>query len=309
MVMRQGLLWLSEQKRVFNFVRSNGLAKQFASRFVAGESIAEGVDAVVALTGRRIRATLDLLGESVTQASEAEAAAEQYVRMVDLMAERGVEVNVSVKLTQMGFDLDEALCRRNVLRIVERAAAHGGFVRLDMESSAYTQRTLDFFATHVFPNHGAHCGVVIQSCLRRSDLDVKRLIDMKARVRLCKGAYLEPADVAYPNKADVDAAYLRLMERLLEQGNFPGIATHDEQMIAHARKFAQRQGIPSDRYEFQMLYGVRRDLQEQLVRDGYRVRVYVPYGEDWYPYMMRRMAERPANLLFVLGGVLRERRR
>ena len=306
-MMRQGLLWLSEQKKVFNFVRRNGVARQFASRFVAGESIGDAVSAAEALAKKGIASSLDLLGESVTQGAEAEAAADQYVQMVDEMAARdGLEVNVSVKLTQMGFDIDEELCRRNILRIVERAAAHRGFVRLDMESSAYTQRTLDFFAKHIHPNHGAHCGVVIQSCLRRSDEDIERLIAMKARVRLCKGAYLEPADVAYPEKADVDDAFRRLMERLLERGTYPGIATHDEAMIGHARKFVQRQGIAPERYEFQMLFGVRRDLQETLRDGGHHMRVYIPFGTQWYPYLMRRLAERPANIAFILGNIVKE---
>jgi proline dehydrogenase len=306
-MMRQGLLWLSEQKKVFNFVRSNGVARQFASRFVAGETITDAVDAAETLAKKRITATLDLLGESVTQGSDAEAAAEQYVQMVDEMAARGgLEVNVSVKLTQMGFEVDEELCRRNVVRIVERAAAHQGFVRLDMESSAYTQRTLDFFAKHIHPNHGAHCGVVIQSALRRSDEDVERLIAMQARVRLCKGAYLEPSAVAYPEKQDVDQAFIRLMERLLERGNYPGLATHDEAMLTHARKFVQRQGIAPERYEFQMLYGVRRDLQEQLRGSGHRMRVYIPFGTQWYPYLMRRLAERPANIAMILGNIVKE---
>ena len=306
-MMRQGLLWLSEQKKVFNFVRRNGVARRFASRFVAGESITDAVDAAVSLAKKDITSSLDLLGESVTQGAEAEAAAEQYVQMVDEMAARdGLEVNVSVKLTQMGFDIDEELCRCNIVRIIERAAAHQGFVRLDMESSAYTQRTLDFFARHIHPNHGAHCGVVIQSALRRSDDDIERLIAMRARVRLCKGAYLEPATVAYPEKHDVDEAYRRLMERLLDRGNYPGLATHDEAMLTHARKYVQRQGIEPGRYEFQMLYGVRRDLQEQLRGAGHRMRVYIPFGTQWYPYLMRRLAERPANIAFILGNMVKE---
>jgi proline dehydrogenase len=193
-----------------------------------------------------------------------------------------------------------------VVRIVERAAAHQGFVRLDMESSAYTQRTLDFFAQHIHPNHGAHCGVVIQSALRRSDEDIERLIAMQARVRLCKGAYLEPPAVAYPEKREVDQAFIRQMERLLERGNYPGLATHDEAMITHARKFVQRQGIAPGRYEYQMLYGVRRDLQEQLRGAGHHMRVYIPFGTQWYPYLMRRLAERPANIAMILGNIVKE---
>ena len=306
-MMRQGLLWLSEQKNVFNFVRRNGVARQFASRFVAGESVGDAVSAAEALSRKGITASLDLLGESITQPAEAEAAADLYVRMVDEMGARGgLEVNVSLKLTQMGFDIDEELCRRNVVRIVERAAAHRGFVRLDMEGSAYTQRTLDFFARHIHPNHGGNCGVVIQSCLRRSDADIERLVAMRARVRLCKGAYLEPAAVAFPDKADVDRSYLSLMERLMTSGTYPGLATHDEKIITRARAFARAQGIGPERYEFQMLYGVRRDLQQRLRADGYNMRVYIPFGTQWYPYLMRRLAERPANVAFILGGVLRE---
>lgn len=305
-MLRNGLLWLSEQQQIFNFVRRNALARQFASRFVAGETIAEAVAAATALEAKGITASLDLLGESVTQPSEAEAACGQYVQMVDEMAAAHDQVNVSVKLTQMGLDIDEDLCARNMTRILERAEQHDGFVRLDMESSAYTQRTLDFFANRLFPRFGKHCGVVIQSCLRRSEMDIQRLIDMKARVRLCKGAYLEPADVAYPAKSDVDKAYVRLAERLLEHGNYPGMATHDESIIGHIRKFTQRNGIPADRFEFQMLYGVRRDLQEQLVQGGHRMRVYIPFGTQWYPYLMRRLAERPANIAFILGNIVKE---
>ena len=305
-MMRNALLWLSEQQQIFNFVRRNGLAKQFASRFVAGETIPEAVAAATALEAKGITASLDLLGESVTQASEAEAACAQYVQMVDEMAAAHDQVNVSVKLTQMGLDIDEDLCLRNMTKILERAEQHDGFVRLDMESSAYTQRTLDFFSQRLFPRFGKHCGVVIQSCLRRSDADIQRLIDMKARVRLCKGAYLEPADVAYPAKSDVDKAYVRLVEKLLEYGNYPGVATHDEAILGHVRKFVQRNGIAPERFEFQMLYGVRRDLQEQLVQSGCRMRVYIPFGTQWYPYLMRRLAERPANIAFILGNIVKE---
>jgi proline dehydrogenase len=304
--MRQGLLWLSERQGVFNFVRRNGLARRFASRFVAGESIDQGVEAARELSRRGITASLDLLGESVSAEAEAVAARDQYLRMLDRMAASGAEVNVSVKLTQMGLDIAEELCVANMIAILEKAASLHGFVRLDMESSAYTQRTLDFFRTRLFERFGAHCGVVIQSMLRRSEQDIEDLIAMKARVRLCKGAYLEPPAVAFPDKADVDRSYLRLMERLLAAGNYPGLATHDEAIIAHAREFVRREGIGSDRFEFQMLYGVRRDLQESLRRAGFRLRVYIPFGTQWYPYLMRRLAERPANIAFFLGNIVRE---
>ena len=306
MIMRQSLLWLSERQGVFNFVRRNGLARRFASRFVAGESIEQGVGAARELSRRGITASLDLLGESVTAETEAAAARDQYLRMLDQMAASGAEVNVSVKLTQMGLDISEALCVANMTAILEKAASLHGFVRLDMESSDYTQRTLDFFRRRLFDRFGAHCGVVIQSMLRRSEQDIEDLIGMKARVRLCKGAYLEPPAVAFPEKADVDKNYIRLMERLLLAGNYPGLATHDEAIIAHARDFVRRHEIATDRFEFQMLYGVRRDLQEQLRAAGYRLRVYIPFGTQWYPYLMRRLAERPANIAFFLGNIVRE---
>jgi proline dehydrogenase len=191
-------------------------------------------------------------------------------------------------------------------RILDKARELHGFVRLDMESSEYTQRTLDFFSHRLFGTYGHHCGVVIQSALRRSEQDIDNLVAMKARVRLCKGAYLEPPAVAFPDKADVDRSYVRLMERLLEHGNYPGIATHDEAIISHARQFVRRQNIGVERFEFQMLYGVRRDLQARLRQTGYNMRVYIPFGTQWYPYLMRRLAERPANIAFILGNLVKE---
>jgi proline dehydrogenase len=306
--MRQGLLWLSERQGIFNFVRRNGLARRAASRFVAGESIDSGVEAARELSRRGITASLDLLGESVTVEAEATAARDQYLRMLERMAASGTEVNVSVKLTQMGLDIDQGLAEANMTAILEKAVALDGFVRLDMEGSDYTQRTLDFYRHRLYDRFGRHCGVVIQSMLRRSEQDIEDLIALKARVRLCKGAYLEPPEIAFPDKADVDRNYLRLMERLLAAGRYPALATHDEAMIAHARDFAGRHGIASDQFEFQMLYGVRRDLQEALRQAGYRVRVYIPFGTQWYPYLMRRLAERPANIAFMLGNLMKESR-
>jgi proline dehydrogenase len=305
-LMRQGLLWLSGRQGIFNFVRRNRLARKFASRFVAGETVESGVEAARALSEKGITASLDLLGESVTREEEAVAARDQYLQMLERMAATGVEVNVSVKLTQMGFDIREELCLANMTAILDRARALGGFVRLDMEGSAYTERTLDFFRRHLFPSYGAHCGVVIQAMLRRSEADVERLVAMQARVRLCKGAYLEAADVAFPDKAEVDRNYVRLMERLLRAGNYPGIATHDEKILAHARSLVAREKIGDDRFEFQMLFGVRRDLQERFRAAGHRLRVYIPFGTQWYPYLMRRLAERPANIAFFLGNMIRE---
>ena len=306
MIMRQSLLWLSERRGIFNFVRRNGLARKFASRFVAGETIETGVQAAEELARRQITPSLDLLGESVTAEAEAVAARDLYLQMLDRMAATGVEVNVSVKLTQMGFDIDESLCQANMVRILDKAKALGGFVRLDMEGSPYTQRTLDFFRHRLFDAYGGHCGVVIQSMLRRSERDVEDLVAMRARVRLCKGAYLEPPSVAFPDKADVDRSYVTLMERLLSAGNYPGLATHDEAIIGKARTFVGRERIPNDRFEFQMLYGVRRDLQARLRSAGHNMRVYVPFGTQWYPYLMRRLAERPANIAFLLGNVVKE---
>jgi len=304
--MRQGLLWLSERQGIFNFVRRNGMARKFASRFVAGETIESGVQGAVDLAAKGITSSLDLLGESVTLESEAVAARDQYLQMLDRMATARVEVNVSVKLTQMGLDIGEELCADNMLRILDKAKALGGFVRLDMEGSDYTQRTLDFFRNRLFERYGAHCGVVIQSMLRRSERDIEDMIALRARVRLCKGAYLEPPSVAFPDKADVDRNYVKLMQRLLAAGNYPGLATHHEAIIGQAREFAGRERIGTDRYEFQMLYGVRRDLQTRLRRAGHHVRVYIPFGTQWYPYLMRRLAERPANIAFVLGNMLKE---
>ncbi|HEY8104912.1 MAG TPA: proline dehydrogenase family protein [Gemmatimonadales bacterium] len=304
--MRQGLLWLSEQRRIFNLVRRNGLARKFASRFVAGETIDTAVAAAAELASRGISSSLDVLGESVREEREAVAARDLYLEMLDHMAANGVEVNVSVKLTQMGLDIDEDLCAANLTRILEKAKAVGGFVRLDMEGSDYTQRTLDFFKARLFERFGAHCGVVIQAMLRRSAADIMDLTALRARVRLCKGAYLEPPTLAFPAKADVDRNYVVLMERLLAEGNYPGLATHDEAILRHAVTFVQQNRIGADRFEFQMLYGIRRDLQDRLRRAGHRMRVYIPFGTQWYPYLMRRLAERPANIAFILGNVVKE---
>jgi proline dehydrogenase len=305
-MMRTGLLWLSERQQVFSFMRRNALARKFAHRFVAGEEVETAIQAALDLNKRGITATLDLLGESINDARHAEQARDTYVRMLDQIAAGRADSNVSVKLTQMGLDISEDLCFANMKAILDKAKAQGNFVRLDMESSEYTQRTLDFFYHRLYPVYGNHVGVVIQSCLRRSEADVDQLIERQVRVRLCKGAYLEPPAVAFPDKADVDRNYVVLMERLMERGNYPGLATHDAAIIARAREFAKGRGIEPARYEFQMLYGVRRDLQDQLRRSGYNMRVYVPFGTQWYPYLMRRLAERPANIAFILGNVVRE---
>jgi proline dehydrogenase len=305
-MLRNALLYLSNQQGIFNFVRHNGVAKSFASRFVAGESVTTAIGAVRALNAKGITASLDLLGESTTNEREAYAAQREYLELLDLIAREKLNANVSVKLTAMGMDISDALCVKVTREILERAKRYGTFVRLDMESSAYTQKTLDLFEQQFYGDFKANVGIVLQSYLYRTEADVKRAIELGARVRICKGAYKEPAEVAYPEKADVDKNYVTAMHHLMEHGNYPGLATHDEVIIAEAKRFAKEKGIASDRYEFQMLYGVRRDLQEGLVRDGYRVRCYVPFGTQWYPYLMRRLAERPANVAFMTGNVVKE---
>lgn len=303
---RSTLLYLSNQPRVFRFVRNNRLAKSFARRFVAGERLDEAVNAVRALNAKGISASLDLLGESVHNEQEARAARDEYLAILDRINSEGLDCNVSVKLTAMGLDISEELCVSIMRDILERAQRYGTFVRVDMESSAYTERTLRLFEDRLYPGFKQHVGIVLQSYLYRTFADIERAVALKCRVRLCKGAYKEPAAVAYPDKKDVDANYVKCIHTLLEQGTYPAIATHDPALVAEVRRFVAERGIANDRFEFQMLYGVRRDLQEQLVRDGFRMRVYVPFGTQWYPYLMRRLAERPANVAFITGNVVRE---
>jgi proline dehydrogenase len=305
-MLRRTLLYLSEQPQVFKFVRRNGLARRFAKRFVAGETIDEAVGAVAGLNAKGITASLDLLGESVHNEAEARAAGREYLAILDRIHQRKLKANVSVKLTAMGLDVSEELCISIMQEILERARDYGSFVRLDMESSKYTQQTLHLFEHRLFPNYRENVGIVLQSYLYRTMEDVAYANQLRARVRICKGAYQEPASVAYPDKSDVDASYVRAMHALMEHGNYPGLATHDEAIIREAKRFAKERGIGPERFEFQMLYGVRRDLQERLVREGYNIRVYVPFGTQWYPYLMRRLAERPANVAFMTGNILKE---
>jgi proline dehydrogenase len=279
------------------------------ARFVAGETLKAALPALERLEAAGLRTTVDVLGEAVTSVDAARKAADEYLVTLSALAARGLDRNVSVKLSQMGLGLDDATCRENVERILQRAAEHGAFVRIDMEDHTTTDATLALWRELRPINAGrGDSGVVVQAALRRTPNDVEELIREGARVRLCKGAYVEPAAVAFPDKADVDAAYGTLMERLLVEGNFPAIATHDERLIARAVAFVREREITRDAFEFQMLYGVRRDLQERLVKAGFGVRVYVPFGTDWYPYFMRRLAERPANVAFVMRSVLREGR-
>jgi proline dehydrogenase len=305
-MIRTGLLWLSEQPRIFRFVRSNGLARRFASRFVAGETVEDAVGASRRLNAAGVSASLDLLGEAVRSRAEARAARDTYLETLERIPAVGADANVSLKLTQMGLDIDEALCLANVRAIIAKAKSLDSFVRIDMEQSTYVDRTLRLFRQALHPEFGDAVGVVLQSYLRRTARDVEDMIALGARVRLCKGAYKEPGDVAFPAKRDVDRNYVRCMDRLLDGGNYPGIATHDVKIIAHAREFTRQKGIPPGRFEFQLLYGVRRDLQHRLRREGYNVRVYVPFGDHWYPYLLRRLAERPANIAFLLGSMVKE---
>jgi proline dehydrogenase len=305
-MLRSALLYLSNQQQIFKFVRHNRLAKSFANRFVAGETLDSALAAVSRLNARGITASLDLLGESVHNEAEARAAGQAYITMLDRIDGQKADANVSVKLTAMGLDISEDLCVSIMHKILQRARDCGSFVRIDMESSEYTQRTLDLFEQRLYPAYRENVGIVLQSYLYRTFADVERANLLKARVRLCKGAYMEPETVAYPEKKDVDANYVRSMHELMLKGNYPGIATHDEAIIREAKRFARANDIVSDRYEFQMLYGVRRDLQDQLVREGYRMRVYVPFGTQWYPYLMRRLAERPANVAFLTGNMFKE---
>jgi proline dehydrogenase len=305
-MLRGALLYLSGQKQIFKFVRNNRVAKSFANRFVAGETLDTALAAVARLNSRGITASLDLLGESVHNEAEARAAGQAYITMLDRIHERKADANVSVKLTAMGLDISEELCVAIMHKILQRARDYGSFVRIDMESSEYTQRTLDLFEQRLYPAYRENVGIVLQSYLYRTFADVQRANLLKARVRICKGAYMEPETVAYPDKKDVDANYVKCMHELMLKGNYPGIATHDEAIIRDAKAFAKANDIASSRYEFQMLYGVRRDLQDRLVREGHRMRVYVPFGTQWYPYLMRRLAERPANVAFLTGNVFRE---
>ena len=276
----------------------------FARRFIAGESIDEAIAAARAVETRGALQTLDYLGESVGSLAAADAATREYMRIIDAVVAAGIGRNLSLKLTQLGLDVDRASAVDNLRKIFDRA--EGFFIRIDMESSAYTDVTLDIFET--LWNHGYRSmGVVLQSELHRSEQDARRIIGLGARIRLVKGAYREPKSIAHQKKADVDAAYVRLMKLLLSEGNYPAIATHDPEMIAVAKKYAAEHRIGADRFEFQMLYGIRRDLQSALVAEGYRVRVYIPFGREWFPYFMRRLGERPANVAFVLRSILRDR--
>lgn len=278
----------------------------FARRFIAGESIEEAIAAVGGLQQQGLHLTLDYLGESVSSAAAAAAAAADYVKIINAIVTSGIERNISLKLTQLGLDVDRATAVDNMRRILEPADANGFFVRIDMENSPYTEATIEILET-LWRHEHRQIGTVIQSYMKRSEADIRRLNALGTRVRLVKGAYKEPKEVAYQKKSEVDAAFVELMRLLLDHGTFPAIATHDVAMIDATKAYARSKNYPNDRFEFQMLYGIRRDLQAALVKEGYKVRVYVPFGKQWYPYFMRRLGERPANVAFVLRGILSDR--
>jgi proline dehydrogenase len=281
--------------------------RSFARRFIAGETIEEAIEAARRIEASGLTHTLDLLGESVRTMAEADLATRAYLATIDRIVGAGIGRNLSLKLTQLGLTIDRATCVDNLRRILDAAGAHEFFIRVDMEDSPYTIVTLEIFET-MWQQGYRNVGIVLQACLRRSGADAARLNELGARVRLVKGAYLEPAAVAHQRKADVDAAFVEITRLLLERGTYPAFATHDPDMIAATRACATSRGIPANRYEFQMLYGIRRDLQAQLRDAGHRVRVYVPFGREWFPYFMRRLGERPANVGFVIRGLLQEKR-
>jgi proline dehydrogenase len=296
--MRSFLLYLSESKRLAPFIMRNGVSRRVARRFVAGESLDDAIEAARRVNAAGQSASLDLLGENVTDEAGARRVAEGYLATFDRIAREKLDANVSLKLTQLGLDLGEDLCAGLVEKIVAHATSAGNFVRIDMEGSAYTQRTVEI--TKRVRAKYAGTGTVMQSYLYRAEKDIESLLQVGCRMRLCKGAYSEPPEVAFPKKADVDANYVKLMKILLASGIYHGIATHDPAMIQATKDFVREQNIGRDKFEFQMLYGIRTDLQKQLAREGYRLRIYIPYGTDWFPYFMRRLAERPANLMFFL---------
>ncbi len=301
MITRAVLLYLSRQFWLKDkFAYFPGF-RQMTRRFIAGENIRDAIEAIRELNHSGITATFDHLGESTTSREEAVADVEEYLRVLALIDETGVQSNVSIKLTQLGLDIDEEFCFQNTRRLVGEAKRRGNFVRIDMEDSSRTEVTLRIF-TRLFREFGT-VGIVLQSYLRRTGEDLGEVLALGARVRLCKGAYQESAEVAFEEKREVDDNYLRLTKRLLTSGIYHGLATHDERIIEATQAFVAEKGIARDSFEFQMLYGIRRDLQQRLVREGYRVRVYVPYGRFWYPYFMRRLAERPANLWFVMRNL------
>lgn len=303
-MLRSLLLYLSELEAPKKFLTQSSLGRKLARRFIAGEELADALGAIRQLNNQGFEVTLDYLGESVRDVSAAEEACQAYLTILDRLSAEGLRSHVSVKLTQLGMAMDEAVAERHLRAIAQRARLHANFVRIDMEGSPYTEITLRLFQRVDAPRDVL--GIALQSYLYRSERDVDNLLQCSARIRLVKGAYKEPPGVAFPRKEDVDGNFQKLMEKLLASGGYHAVATHDRRMIDGALGIARCRGLGADRFEFQMLYGIRRQLQRELLRQGYRVRVYVPYGKQWYPYFMRRLAERPANLVFLLSNLLRE---
>ena len=305
MITRDSLLWLSQREGLKDFATRFRFFKKLTTRFVAGDSIDEVIPFIRQLNTENCTASFDHLNESVGSAAEADGEVAEYLNILAKIDESHIRSNVSIKLTQFGLGLDPELAYRNARRIVEDANRRGNFVRVDMEGSDVTQVTIDIFK-RLRAEFGLNdVGIVLQSYLYRTYADAQELVKLPARIRICKGAYSEPPEVAFPDKKDVDANYIKVMQLLLASGTYHGIATHDPKMIDATVEFATREGIGKEKFEFQMLYGIRRDLQRQLARDGYNLRVYVPYGKHWYPYFMRRLAERPANIWFVMKNVLK----
>jgi proline dehydrogenase len=305
-MLRALFIGLSENQSLRRFAESSPLGLKMSRRFVAGTTVEELIKATEALTGFGIRVSVDNLGENVTNREEALESAKLYHQLLDEFGRREVDVNVSLKLTHMGLDVDENLARQVVCELVQHAARLQSFIRVDMEGSAYTQRTLDFVRElHRQPGCAGRVGTVLQAYMRRTMDDAKLLVSEGIRIRLCKGAYKEPPEVAFQAKSEVDANYLRLAKYLLKSGVFHGMATHDQAIITEIKNWAKTEGIAPSAFEFQMLHGIRRDLQEQLAQEGWGVRVYIPFGTEWYPYFMRRLAERPANVWFITKNLLR----
>lgn len=304
-MLRRLMLWLAENKSVDHFVRTRGMSRGFARRFVAGGDLQDAIEAVRRLNADGVLASLDFLGERVIEASEARLAAQYYLGILEAIDQAAVRCDISLKLTQLGLDIDASIAEENMRQILGRARQLANFVRIDMENSPYIDRTLEMYR-RLHAEFGDCVGLVIQSYLRRSAADVERLLPLRPNIRLCKGAYRESPEISFPDKVDVDRNFVKLMQELLLRAGYTAIATHDERVIAQARNFIEENNIARDRFEFEMLYGIRRDLQLSMARQGYRVRVYVPFGRQWYPYFMRRMAERPANIWFVVKSLIRE---
>ena len=306
-MLRALFIALSESKSLRGIAERSSFGQRTSSRFVAGTQVADAVRAAAAVNQFGAGVSIDNLGENVTNAEEARASARLYHDLLDEIAKDKLNANISLKLTHMGIDVDEKMAYDIVRNLVAKAAAMQNFVRVDMEGSPYTQRTLDFVhELHRVPGNAGYVGTVIQSYMRRAEADVEKLLTDRIRIRLCKGAYKEPDEVAFQKKPEVDANYVKLMKMLMTSGVYHGLATHDERIILQAKAFATREKIARDAFEFQMLHGIRRDLQQSLVKEGWKVRVYIPFGTEWYPYFMRRLAERPANVFFIAKNLLRK---